>query len=85
MAAMVDAVVARDGTRWFPDQIITFMLWVQARRADPDVEVAVFEDLSHGDLNRAYIKGLGLGKADAVTKSTRSSRGRKSAGSSEAG
>ena len=78
------AVVARDGTRWFPDQIIAHMLWVQARRTDPDVELAQFEALPHGDLNRAYIGGLGLGKA-AATRSTRSSRGRKSAVSSEGG
>lgn len=66
---MTTAIVARDGTRFFPDQIIARMLWVQERRTRPDVDLSDFADLTLAELNSAHIRGLIRGKA---TKSTRS-------------
>lgn len=76
------AVVSRDGERAWPDQIIAHMLWVQARRADPDATLATFEALSQAQLNNAFLDGL-LGKGWRTARSKRSSRGSSSAGSSE--
>lgn len=79
---MTSAVVARDGTRHFPDQIIQFMLWVQEKRTRPDALLSEFDDLSLTELNSAHVRGLIRGKAKTSTRSTRSSKPPASSGSS---
>lgn len=75
-------IVDRDGVQHFPDQIIQFMLWVQSKRDDPDVELSTFDDLLWRDLSKAHLGGL-LGKDKPAGKSKKSKRGRGSAGSSQ--
>lgn len=75
------AIVARDGTRWFPDQIIQFMLWVQEKRSRPDAELSEFDHLSLADLNTAHLSGL-LGKATRTSTASRRSRRRPSSSTS---
>ncbi len=82
---MTSAIVARDGTRWFPDQIIAFMLWVQERRSRPDAQLSEFDNLTLAELTGAHVRGLLRGKATTTSRSTRSSKSPASSGSSEAG
>ncbi len=77
---MATRVVDREGTQYFPDQGMVFMLWVQAKRDDPDASLTVFEELRLADLNGAHIRGL-LGKGKGSTKSPTSSDEPVSAGS----
>lgn len=70
---MASAVVARDGTRWFPDQIIQYMLWVQEKRTRPDAELSEFDELPLAALNGAHVAGL-LGKATRTSTASRRSR-----------
>lgn len=80
---MPSAVVARDGTRWFPDDILAYLLWVEARRTDPDAQLDDYDDLSEAALRSAHVRGL-LGKGGtASTRPARSSSGPASSGSSE--
>lgn len=67
--------------RFFPDQIAQYLLWVQARRDDPDVELEDFDDLSYGQLNGAYHRGL-VGKGSTSTSRKSSSPDSGSADSS---
>jgi hypothetical protein len=76
-------IVARDGTRFFPDQVIAFCLWVQAKRDRPDAELAEFDDLALADLVAAHVGGL-MGKGGRSTRPARSSPEPASSGSSEA-
>lgn len=80
-SAIVDR---RDDTRYFPDQIIAFMLWVQEKRTRPDAELADFDGLTLAELNGAHVRGL-LGKArqTSSTRRKRSGPGPDSSGSSE--
>jgi hypothetical protein len=71
---MTSAVVARDGTRYFPDQIIAFMLWVQEKRTRPDVQLAEFDGLTLAELNSAHVRGL-LGKAQGSNRPRRKKPG----------
>lgn len=80
---METRIVDREGTQFFPDQIILFMLWVQAKRTNPDAVLEDFDSLPIGDLTLAHIRGL-VGKANGSAKSKKPSRGRGSAGSSTA-
>src|SRR5574343_2020599 len=59
---MPTAIVARDGTRYFPAEILAYLLWVEARRTDPDAELEDYDDLSESALRSAHVRGL-LGKA----------------------
>lgn len=52
----------RDGNRAFPDQIIQFMLWVQTKRDDPDVELSAFDGMVIDELEGVHLRGL-VGKA----------------------
>lgn len=71
---MASAVVARDGTRHFPDQILARLLWVQERRTRPDAELSEFENLPLAELNSAHVRGLiASGKALKSTRSRQSS------------
>lgn len=81
---MQTAIVARDGTRWFPDQIIAYMLWVQEKRTRPDADLAEFDGLTLAELNSAHVRGL-LGKArrPASTRPKTSGPGPDSSGSTE--
>lgn len=65
------------------EQVLAFMLWVQARRDRPDAELAEFQGLGHGDLRWAHLNGL-LGKArkGESARSTPSSKRRASPSSS---
>jgi len=64
---MESAIVTRDGTRWFPDQIIAYMLWVQERRTRPDADLAEFDGLTLAELNGAAVRGW-LGKVRAPSR-----------------
>lgn len=67
--------------RVWPDQVAQFLLWVQARRDDPDVELEDFDRLNLAEVQGAFTRGLLQGKAR--TRSTRSSPGSSSVDSSE--
>lgn len=79
---METRIIDREGVQHFPDQILQFMVWVQAKRGDPDVELEDFDGLRFGELAGAHLRGL-VGKDNGSAKSTRSSRGRSSAASSK--
>lgn len=82
---MQSAIVTREGARWFPDQIIAYMLWVQERRTRPDAQLAEFDGLTLAELNGAAVRGW-LGKVRArSTKPETSGPGPDSSGSTEAG
>lgn len=58
------------------DELLSFLLWVQARRDRPDVDLAEFQGVAHGDLRWAHLNGL-LGKQRrAATGSSKRSRKR---------
>ena len=80
---MPTAIVARDGTRWFPDDILAYLLWVEARRSAPDAQLEDYDDLSEAALRSAHVRGL-LGKDGAPTRRRKTSGpGPDSSGSSE--
>lgn len=66
------------------DDLLSFLLWVQAKRDRPDAELAEFQ-VGHGELRWAHLNGL-LGKArkGESARSTPSSRRRASSSSSPA-
>lgn len=59
---MPTAIVDREGTRYFPDEILAYMLWVEARRTNPDAKLEDYDELSEAALRSAHVRGL-LGKA----------------------
>lgn len=69
---MQTAIAARDGTRYFPDEILAFMLWVEARRTDPAARLEDYDDLSEAALRSAHVRGL-LGKAGTPSRGPRTS------------
>lgn len=82
---MESAIVDRNGRRWWPDEIMQFMLWVQVKRDRPDAQLSEFDGLTLSDLNTAHVRGL-LGKAARTsTKPGRTSRRRASSTSTAAG
>lgn len=52
------AIVDRAGRRWFGDEILQFMLWVQAKRDRPDADLDEFAEAKLQDLREAHIAGL---------------------------
>ena len=80
IAPLVDS---RDGVHYFPDEVLQFMVWVQARRANPAASLEDFDHLTLRDLNDARARGI-KGKATGPETSTSSSPGSDSAGSSPA-
>jgi hypothetical protein len=78
---MTVRIVDRDGVQHFPDQIIQFMLWVQAKRDNPDADLTDFDDMRFAELASAHVRGL-LGKDDSNTKPSSSSPAPDSADSS---
>lgn len=52
--------------RVFPDQVAQFMLWVQAKRDDPDAQLEDFDHLNLQEVQSAFTRGL-LGKAPRRT------------------
>lgn len=53
------AIVDRHtGRRYFGDEILAFMCWVQAKRTRPDAELAEFSDVSMDALSTAHLVGL---------------------------
>lgn len=73
----------RAGATVWPDEVLQFMVWVQARRTDPDAALADFDGLTIGELAQARVRGA-VGKAPTATMSTSSSPGPGSADSSPA-
>jgi hypothetical protein len=67
------AIVDREGRRYFADEIIAYMLWVQAKRGDPDADPDAYNDQGHLDLQRAHIRGLLKKAGRASTKRRQSS------------
>lgn len=64
-----------NGTRWFPDQIMAYMLWVEARRTDPTARLEDYDDVPEVELRSAAVRGF-LGKGGTPsTKPTPSSNG----------
>ena len=55
------AIIDRDKTRWFPDQIMAYMLWVEARRTDPTARLEDYDDVPEVELRSAAVRGF-LGK-----------------------
>lgn len=51
-------VDGRDGARYFPDEILQHMLWVQERRTDPDAKLEDFDGLSLVELANARARGI---------------------------
>lgn len=79
---MSTAIVAREGTRFFPDEILAYLLWVEARRTDPGAKLEDYDDLSEAALRSAHVRGL-LGKeGTASSKRTTSGLGHVSSASS---
>lgn len=76
-------LTAPDGALVFPDEVLQVMVWVQARRADPEAKVEDFDHLTMRDLNSARIRGI-RGKATSGETSTTSSPESPSADSSPA-
>lgn len=76
-------LVAADGALVFPDEVLQVMVWVQARRDDPEAKLEDFDQLTMADLNSARIRGL-RGKANSGSTSTTSSTESPSADSSRA-
>ena len=76
-------LAAADGTLVFPDEVLQVMVWVQARRDDPEAKLEDFDQLTMADLNSARIRGL-RGKANSDSTSTTSSPESPSASSSPA-
>lgn len=76
-------LVAADGALVFPDEVLQVMVWVQARRADPEAQLEDFDHLTLRDLNSARIRGI-KGKATSGETSTTSSPESPSADSSPA-
>lgn len=70
-----------DGALVFPDEVLQVMVWLQARRSDPDAQLEDFDGLTMADLNSARLRGL-RPKATGPEPSTRSSPGSGSAGRS---
>ncbi len=68
------------------ERILAYMLWVQAKRTDPEAELEPFTNMANGALRRAHLDGLlGKAKRGESGKSTRSSRRRASSSSSAGG
>lgn len=76
-------VDVRDGTHHFPDEVLQFMAWVQAKRTDPEAKLEDFDHLTLRDLADARARGI-QGKAPEPETSTRSSPDSSSAASSPA-
>lgn len=74
-------IIDRDGVQHFPDQIMQFMLCVQARRTNPLASLGDFDELRYADLASAYVRGR-LGKETKTTEPTSSSQESSSADSS---
>lgn len=52
------AIVDRNGRRYFADEILSFMCWVQAKRTRPDADLAEFSDVVIDELTTAHLVGL---------------------------
>ncbi len=77
--AMPFRLFDRDKNLIVGDELLPFLLWVQAKRDRPDADLAEFQ-VAHGDLRWAHLNGL-LGKAKRA-ESGRSTRSRKRPASS---
>lgn len=82
---MENGIIDRNGRRWWPDEILQFMLWVQVKRDRPDVELAEFDGLALMDLNLAHVRGLSGKAARTSGRPERSSSGPDSSASTAAG
>lgn len=79
------AIIDRDKTRWFPDQIMAYMLWVEARRTDPTARLEDYDAVPEVELRSAAVRGF-LGKGGTPsTKPTPSSNGPGSSASTGVG
>lgn len=76
-------MAAADGTLIFPDEVLQVMVWVQARRTNPDAQLEDFDNLTLAQLNGAHYRGL-RPKAPTSGSSTTSPTGSPSAESSPA-
>lgn len=79
----VEPLTGADGRRWWPDDVVQHMVWIQARRVDPDAKLEDFDHLTLRDLNSARVRGY-QGKGPGSGRSKRSPSGSSSADSSEA-
>jgi hypothetical protein len=65
--AMPFALVERDGeTRHFGDEVLQFMVWVQAKRVAPAAALEAYDEVALADLTSAHVRGI-LGKARGGT------------------
>lgn len=64
-------IVDGDDKQRFGDEIIQFMVWVQAKRDQPDAVLSDFDDLTFTDLTSAHVRGL-VGKDKPKSKPKKS-------------
>lgn len=84
-APLAPLVDPRDGALHFPDDVVQYMLYVQARRTDPAATVEQFDHLTLRDLANARARGIPKPAAPAGNRrSPTSPNGSGSAGSSRA-
>ena len=78
-----EKLTRQDGTMVFPDQVMQFMLWVQVKRDDPEIQLEDLDGYRWGDLVSARLRDI-LGKAREAgnERSTNSSSEPASVGSS---
>ncbi len=81
--AMPFRLFDRDNNLIVADELLPFLLWVQAKRDRADADLAEFQGHAHGELRWAHLNGL-LGKArkGGSARSARSSKRRGSPSSS---
>lgn len=80
--AMPFKLFDRDGNLIVGDDLLPFLLWVQAKRDRPDADLAEFQGVEHGDLQWAHLGGLLEKQRRAATGNAKQSRKRPSSRSS---
>lgn len=56
--AMPFALVDRDGLRHFGDEVLQLLVWVQAKRTDPTVELSTYDNVELTEFTSAYVQGI---------------------------
>lgn len=80
--AMPFRLFDRDKNLIVGDELLPFLLWVQAKRDRPDADLVEFQGAAHGDLQWAHLGGLLEKQRRAATGSSKLSRKRPSSRSS---
>lgn len=83
--AMPFRLFDRDTNLIVGDDVLPFLLWVQAKRDRPDAELTEFEGMAHADLQWAHLGGLLEKQKRAATGNAEPSRKRPSSRSGSTG